>query len=228
MHANTPSRPTLASTLQQAMQCQQQGQLDNAETLYQQVLAQDPQQADPLHLLGLLHAQRRDFACAHKLIWQAITVNPDEAMYHNNLANFCVESGLLNEAEPMYVRAIKLDNGRINALSNLGLLTSRTDREEEAETLLVRAVEQDPGNLDWRIKQRVEARYKISFEYGDGIKLVVSRCTESESGGRMIDAILTNTMLPDISREFLTRMMQGEPIERVTVRADGQSFGYAF
>jgi hypothetical protein len=36
------------------------------------------------------------------------------------------------------------------------------------------------------------------------VKLVVSRCTESESGGRMIDAILTNTMLPDISREFLT------------------------
>ena len=52
-----------------------------------------------------------------------------------------------------------------------------------------------------RIKKRVEARYKIPFEYGDDVvKLVVSRCTESESGGRMIDAILTNTMLPDISR----------------------------
>ncbi|MDE2081625.1 MAG: type VI secretion system ATPase TssH, partial [Burkholderiales bacterium] len=53
-----------------------------------------------------------------------------------------------------------------------------------------------------RIKKRVEARYKIPFEYGDDVvQLVVSRCTESESGGRMIDAILTNTMLPDISRE---------------------------
>ena len=62
-----------------------------------------------------------------------------------------------------------------------------------------------------RIKKRVEARYKIPFEYGDDVvKLVVSRCTESESGGRMIDAILTNTMLPDISREFLTRMMEGK------------------
>jgi type VI secretion system protein VasG len=46
---------------------------------------------------------------------------------------------------------------------------------------------------------------------------VVSRCTESESGGRMIDAILTNTMLPDISREFLGRLMEGKPIERVEV-----------
>ncbi len=80
-----------------------------------------------------------------------------------------------------------------------------------------------------RIKKRVEARYKIPFEYGDDVvKLVVSRCTESESGGRMIDAILTNTMLPDISREFLTRMMEGKPIERVRVGAVDTGFAYTF
>jgi type VI secretion system protein VasG len=80
-----------------------------------------------------------------------------------------------------------------------------------------------------RIKKRVEARYKIPFEYSDEVvKLVVSRCTESESGGRMIDAILTNTMLPDISREFLTRMMEGQPIERVAVGVNDQGFNYDF
>lgn len=80
-----------------------------------------------------------------------------------------------------------------------------------------------------RIKKRVEARYKIPFDYDeDVVKLVVSRCTESESGGRMIDAILTNTMLPDISREFLNRMMEGKPIPKVQVAvADGQ-FAYRF
>jgi hypothetical protein len=46
-----------------------------------------------------------------------------------------------------------------------------------------------------RIKKRVEARYRIASTYGkDVVKLVVSRCTESESGGRIIDTILTNTM----------------------------------
>ncbi len=80
-----------------------------------------------------------------------------------------------------------------------------------------------------RIKKRVEARYKIPFEYGDDVvKLVVSRCTESESGGRMIDAILTNTMLPDISREFLTRMMQGQAIEKVQVAVGDGKFSYQF
>ena len=80
-----------------------------------------------------------------------------------------------------------------------------------------------------RIKKRVESRYKIPFTYGeDVVKLVVSRCTESESGGRMIDAILTNTMLPDISREFLTRMMQDQPITGVAVSVGDGQFVYGF
>ncbi len=80
-----------------------------------------------------------------------------------------------------------------------------------------------------RIKKRVEARYKIPFEVGDDvIKLVVSRCTESESGGRMIDAILTNTMLPDISREFLQRLMAGKPITSVKVGVVDNQFSYNF
>ncbi len=80
-----------------------------------------------------------------------------------------------------------------------------------------------------RIKKRVEARYKIPFQYSaDVVKLVVSRCTEGESGGRMIDAILTNTMLPDISKEFLTRMMEGKPVERVQVDVAEGEFQYGF
>jgi type VI secretion system protein VasG len=80
-----------------------------------------------------------------------------------------------------------------------------------------------------RIKKRVEARYKIPFTYSDEVvKLVVSRCTESESGGRMIDAILTNTMLPDMSREFLTRMMEGRTAERVDVGVADGAFDYRF
>jgi type VI secretion system protein VasG len=60
------------------------------------------------------------------------------------------------------------------------------------------------------------------------VKLVVSRCTESESGGRMIDAILTNTMLPDISREFLNRLMEGKPILGVEVAVAEAQFQYHF
>jgi len=78
-----------------------------------------------------------------------------------------------------------------------------------------------------RIKKRVEERYRIPFEYDDAVvELVVSRCTESESGGRMIDAILTNTMLPEVSRAFLGRTLAGEPIGAVSISAGAEGFEY--
>ncbi|MBD9359206.1 type VI secretion system ATPase TssH [Methylomonas fluvii] len=80
-----------------------------------------------------------------------------------------------------------------------------------------------------RIKKRVEESHKVPFSYDDEvIKLIASRCTELESGGRMIDAILTNTVLPKISEEFLTRMMEGVAIERVHVKVENGDFGYGF
>src|SRR2546425_763470 len=54
-----------------------------------------------------------------------------------------------------------------------------------------------------RIKKRIEATRKIPVSYDQSVvDLIASRCTELESGGRMIDAILTNTMLPAVSHEF--------------------------
>ncbi|MEC4748736.1 type VI secretion system ATPase TssH [Methylomicrobium sp. Wu6] len=80
-----------------------------------------------------------------------------------------------------------------------------------------------------RIKKRIAESHKVPFSYDDEvIKLIASRCTELESGGRMIDAILTNTVLPRISEEFLTRMMEGTPIERVHVSVQDGDFGYGF
>jgi type VI secretion system protein VasG len=80
-----------------------------------------------------------------------------------------------------------------------------------------------------RIARRVQENHKVPFTYDDDvIKLIASRCTELESGGRMIDAILTNTVLPKISEEFLTRMMEGKPIARVHVRVMEGEFGYGF
>jgi type VI secretion system protein VasG len=80
-----------------------------------------------------------------------------------------------------------------------------------------------------RIKKRVEETHKVPFTYDDEVvKLIASRCTELESGGRMIDAILTNTVLPKISEEFLIRMVEGKAIERVHVNVTDGDFGYGF
>jgi type VI secretion system protein VasG len=80
-----------------------------------------------------------------------------------------------------------------------------------------------------RIEKRIRETHKIPFTYDDEVvKLIVSRCTELESGGRMIDAILTNTVLPKISEELLTRILEGCEIDHVHVAAMNGNFLYEF
>jgi type VI secretion system protein VasG len=80
-----------------------------------------------------------------------------------------------------------------------------------------------------RIAKRVSEHHRIPFTYDeDAVKLIVSRCTEVESGGRMIDAILTNTVLPAVSREFLTRTMAGLSLNGVRLGVANGDFDYQF
>lgn len=80
-----------------------------------------------------------------------------------------------------------------------------------------------------RIEKRISATHGIPFSFDDDvIKLIASRCTELDSGGRMIDSILTNTVLPQISGEFLTRMMEGKTIDKVHVSVTDGEFDYSF
>ena len=80
-----------------------------------------------------------------------------------------------------------------------------------------------------RIKKRVSISHGVPFEYTDAVvDTIVSRCQELESGGRMIDAIVTNTMLPDISAVFLRRMMEGQPVSRVAIDVADGNFVYGF
>jgi type VI secretion system protein VasG len=80
-----------------------------------------------------------------------------------------------------------------------------------------------------RIRKRVEANHGIPFEYGDDVvDLIVSRCTESESGGRVVDAILTNTVLPRVSLEYLQRLSAGEALKAVRLSVRDGDFSYGF
>ncbi|MEO0623012.1 MAG: type VI secretion system ATPase TssH [Pseudomonadota bacterium] len=80
-----------------------------------------------------------------------------------------------------------------------------------------------------RIQKRVQANHGVPFTYTDAVvQTIVDRCQELESGGRMIDSILTNTMLPAISNEFLKRLMDGEEVRQVAVDVEGSEFTYSF
>ncbi|MCO6415512.1 type VI secretion system ATPase TssH [Siccirubricoccus sp. KC 17139] len=79
-----------------------------------------------------------------------------------------------------------------------------------------------------RIVKRLKEQHKVPFTYTEEVvSLITSRCNEPESGGRMIDAILTNTMLPAISAAFLNRMLEGQPVQSVHVGVENGDFAYS-
>ena len=69
-----------------------------------------------------------------------------------------------------------------------------------------------------KIQKRLLENHKIRFTYTDGLlDAVAARCTEVESGARNVDNILSNTMLPEISRELLSRMAEGAQSQAIKV-----------
>jgi len=80
-----------------------------------------------------------------------------------------------------------------------------------------------------RIEKRIQANHRIPFSYDDTVvQLIANRCNELESGARVVDSILTNTVLPTISQQFLSKMMAGETILAIKVSVKDNEFSYLF
>jgi type VI secretion system protein VasG len=80
-----------------------------------------------------------------------------------------------------------------------------------------------------RIGDRIVENQGIPFSYDESVvDLIGSRCTEVESGARMVDAILTNTLLPEISRHVLMEKMEGRDTVKIHINVENEEFRYLF
>jgi type VI secretion system protein VasG len=79
-----------------------------------------------------------------------------------------------------------------------------------------------------RIRSRIKDNHKAQLTYDESlVKVIASRCTDVDSGARNADHIITRTLLPELSKEFLSHMAQGEPVSKVHISVDeGGSFQY--
>jgi len=69
-----------------------------------------------------------------------------------------------------------------------------------------------------KVRNRLQQNHRVTLAYDDTlVKEVARRCTEVESGARNVDNILTNTLLPEVSRQLLGRMAEGEKLNAVNV-----------
>lgn len=79
-----------------------------------------------------------------------------------------------------------------------------------------------------KIGKRLRENRNVTFIYDESlIEFIASRCTEVDSGARNADHILTNTLMPQMSREILSRMTTGEQFKEIKVTVSGEGFGFA-
>jgi type VI secretion system protein VasG len=79
------------------------------------------------------------------------------------------------------------------------------------------------------VAKRLKGAHGANLVYGDEvIDYITEQCRDPDSGGRMIDNIITNSILPDLSRQVLQRMVSGEDMKEVTVKVGEKGFEYDF
>jgi tetratricopeptide (TPR) repeat protein len=132
------SRPDMLAA---AVDYHQKGQFTSAARLYEQVLARDPQNADALHLIGVLRHQQGDHTAAAERIRDAIALRPSIPAYHANLAEAYRALGQFERAVGCCRSALKLWPDFPEAHCNLGLALQALGRHAEAAEHFRRALE---------------------------------------------------------------------------------------
>jgi len=127
-----------------ALEHHRAGRLAEAERGYRGVLADEPEHADSLHLLGVIALQTGNLESALDLVQRAVALRPDAAVCRNNLGQIFERLKRDDEATRCYEAAIELDGGYAEAYNNLGYARARQDRTADAEALYRTAIDLDP------------------------------------------------------------------------------------
>src|SRR5208282_3752304 len=139
-----PLPPVIQSLLLKAVRLQRAGRLSEAARIYRQILAFDAEQADSLHLLGMIAYQAGGYELAVAMIRKAIAIkvamNDDQASYHSNLGTVLQAQGNLDEAAACYERALTLEPESAEVHLNLGNIFQAQDKLDEAVACYERAL----------------------------------------------------------------------------------------
>jgi len=161
--------PTVLEALSLGLEHQRAGRLPEAEGVYRAVLTANPDNADALHLLGVIACQTGKAEAGVALVQQAIRLRPTVAQFHNTLGNALTSLRRLEEARFAFEWALNLDAGFAEALVNLGNLLQELNQPEDAVARYRRALELRPdlpqihNNLGNALRRMGQLEDAISF-----------------------------------------------------------------
>ena len=127
-----PAQKDLTAAIQLGVYHHQAGNIEQAESIYQQIIQVHPNNANALHLLGLIAHQRGEHHCAVDHIKQAIHINGSISDFHYNLGNVFKAQNELQDAADCFQAAIRLNPAHMDALNNLGNVLRKQGKIEDA------------------------------------------------------------------------------------------------
>jgi Tfp pilus assembly protein PilF len=138
----------IQQTFATAMQYHRGGRLSEAESLYWQILQADSNNADALHMLGVLAHQTGRQQVAVDMISLAIAQNGQVPAFHNNLGNAYAAIGKWQDAETSYRRALDRKRDYAEAHYNLGGALRAQDKLDEAAASYDQALSLRPNHAE--------------------------------------------------------------------------------
>ncbi|MEO6784709.1 MAG: type VI secretion system ATPase TssH [Chthoniobacteraceae bacterium] len=137
------------------------------------------------------------------------------------IINMCKDPDLMPNAEGLE-KAMRLPLTKVfpDALLNRLLVLPYYPISKEVLKLIIKL------NLR-KVERRLMENHKVPLTYSPEVPdLIAQRCSELERGARMVDALITNTMLPEIGREMLTRLAEGRNVTKVEIAVKDGMFEY--
>ena len=136
------------SKLQEGIELHRNGQLQQAELIYQQILQVNPENAEVLHLLGTIAHQIEKYDLSINLINQAIEIDPNQSSFFNNLGLTLQKRGRFEEAVQAYKQAIDLNSDSSESYYNLGITLNDQGKLEEAIQAYQNVLKINPNYLE--------------------------------------------------------------------------------
>lgn len=116
--------------------------------MYRQLIKIDPNNADTLHLLGVLHSQTGRLETGRTLIEKAISFKPYSPVFHANLGNVKYEMGQIDEAGASFQRALHMDSENPTALNGLGMTHIEKGQYPRAIEYFEKILSRNPAAAD--------------------------------------------------------------------------------
>jgi len=190
--------------LEDLIQLHRAGRLDEAEDGYRQLLAQSPDDAEVLHLLGILRAQRGDVAEGLQQVERAAELAPDNAACQHTLGEMYLAEGKLDDAAQAYDAARQLNPNLASAYGGLGqvaLLRGDIDAAESHFKVALRADENDV--------QAITGLGNVARARGDSARALqlLTQAAELAPDDALIQASYAQAMLDEGMLDFAAKAL---------------------